>query len=383
MRMNPATRIIPTVVLGALVVLGACGGDDPAIEYNKEMMPELAVSSYIEEVELLIGTPGVAQPLEPSGIPQHPFLAPTGQAGMHGDVTASGTHPAAGPLGNSPVIRSAKMGDLAGECAAVVFDSAGRLFAVCSDFFEMALYAMDPDDLGVLAKHVLPLRESHSGGDLAEIMNDTSGGAYFHLDDQDRPILANAERMVQRFVLEPQGTKLVWRVETEWDLNPHLPEGARITTIIPDWEGALWFVTRLGVVGVLDPESGDVHTLQLVDEELQNALTVGPDGVFIVSDHALYRFERDAGGRPCTPGGRPTTVARPPSPGPSTRAQAPRPRSWARIWWPSATTPTRGSTSSSIIGSMTTWAIAWCVSCRCSSRISASQTTLLSAMATA
>jgi len=105
------------------------------------------------------------------------------------------THPAAGPLGRDPVVRSAKMGEIAGECATVVFDSALRIMTVSADFFDMALYAMDPDDLGIFACHVLPLRESHSGGDIEEIMNDTSGGAYFHLDDQDRPILANADGM--------------------------------------------------------------------------------------------------------------------------------------------------------------------------------------------
>ena len=143
------------------------------------------------------------------------------------------------------------MGEIAGECATVVFDRAGRLITVCADFFEMALYALDPHDLGVFAKHALPLRESHAGGDIEEIMNDTSGGAYFHLDAEERPLLVNAERMVQRFRLVPQGTQLTWQIDAEWDLNPHLPEGARVTTAIPDWEGHLWFVTRLGVVGVL------------------------------------------------------------------------------------------------------------------------------------
>lgn len=290
------TKAAPWTLLCCLLV--ACSGDDAPVVYDKEAMPELSVAGNQDLAEPFYGVVGEAQPLAPLEAPQHPHLAPTGRAGMHGDCYVSGTHPAAGPLGRNPVVRSAKMGGMAGECATVVFDSAGRIMTVCSDFFEMALYAMDPDDLGVYAKHVLPLRESHAGGDIEEIMNDTSGGAYFHLDNEDRPILANAERVVQRFVLEPQGTQLLWRVETEWDLNGHLPEGARITTIAPDWDGYLWFVTRLGIVGVLNPESGEVQTVPLVDEELQNSFAVGPDGVYVVSDHALYRFARDADGAP-------------------------------------------------------------------------------------
>ncbi len=287
---------VPLVFVSCLCV--ACPGDASSVDYDRETMPEVPGAGYDDQAESFIGSPAEAKPLAASELPQHPYLAPTGQAGMHGDSYATGTHPAAGPLGRSPVIHSAKMGDIAGECATVTFDSAGRIMTVCADFFEMALYAMDPDDLGVYAKHVLPLRESHAGGDIDEIMNDTSGGAYFHLDAEDRPILANAHRVVQRFVLQAQGTQLSWRVDAEWDLNPHLPEGARITTLVPDWDGILWFVTRLGVVGVLDPVSGDVHTLQLEDEELQNAFVVASDGVYIVSDHALYRFQRDASGAP-------------------------------------------------------------------------------------
>ncbi len=275
-----------------------CSGQGDQVEYEREPMPEVPVESYQDQVQEMMGAPGQARPLPLLELPQHPFLAPTGRAGMHGDAYGSGTHPAAGPLGRAPVVRSAKMGEIAGECAAVTFDSAGRMITVCSDFFEMALYAMDPDDLGVFAKHVLPLRESNSGGNIQEIMDDTSGGAYFHLDNLDRPIVANAKRVIQRFVLEPEGTRLRWRVEAEWDLNPFLPEGARVTTAIPDWEGRLWFVTRLGVVGVVDPVSGDVQTMQLDGEEIQNAFAVASDGVYIVSDHAMYRFQADESGAP-------------------------------------------------------------------------------------
>ena len=187
---------LPWIVLGCAIC--ACSGDEAPIEYDTEPMPEVPVAGYQDQAQPFLGAPGVAQPLDPSDLPQHPYLAPTGRAGMHGDAFASGTHPAAGPLGRNPVIRSAKMGGIAGECATVVFDSAGRIMTVCADFFEMALYAMDPADLGVFARHKLPLRESHAGGNLEEIMNDTSGGAYCHLDDQDRPILVNAERLVLR-----------------------------------------------------------------------------------------------------------------------------------------------------------------------------------------
>jgi hypothetical protein len=44
------------------------------------------------------------------------------------------------------------------------------------------------------------------------------------------------------------------------------------------------------MVGTVDPESGRVLTHPLAGEEIENSFAVGPDGVYIVSDHAMYGF---------------------------------------------------------------------------------------------
>ncbi len=113
----------PHLLTVLMVLFCTCEVAESTVEYNKEPMPEVGVASYQDQAESFFGAPGVAQPLAPLDLPQHPYLAPAGRAGMHGDGYASGTHPAAGPLGHNPVIRSAKMGDLAGELAGDV----GRL----------------------------------------------------------------------------------------------------------------------------------------------------------------------------------------------------------------------------------------------------------------
>ncbi len=43
---------------------------------------------------------------------------------------------------------------------------------------------------------------------------------------------------------------------------------------------------------------GTVWTTTLEGEEIQNAMAIAQDGVYIVSDHALYRFETDEQGAP-------------------------------------------------------------------------------------
>ena len=97
-------------------------------------------------------------------------------------------------------------------------------------------------------------------------------------------------------------------------------------------------------MGTVDPGSGQVRTLRLDGERIVNSFaTDETGGVFIVSDHALYRFDADRPTAPRrSPGGSPTTGGRRRSPASSRRARAPRRPSSAATSWSSPTTPTRG-----------------------------------------
>ncbi len=250
-------------------------------------------ASYADAVHF-IGAPAISNPLPEVAIPAHPFMAPQGMNGMHSDSYVSQTYPWAGPLGVNPQVDSASFGLLGGECATVTFDSQGRLMTVCTDFFNMRLVLLDPNNLNILATHNLPLRESNKTLNIEKILNDSSGGAYFHLDNNNRPIIANAARHIQIFSVNEGVNGPTWQIDEDFDLNPFLPAGSRVTNAIPDWNGNIWFATRLGVVGVVNPGSGEVKTITLAGEEVQNATAVAENGVFIVSDHALYRFQTNA-----------------------------------------------------------------------------------------
>ena len=66
-----------------------------------------------------------------------------------------------------------------------------------------------------------------------------------------------------------------------YDLSAYLvpmvfPARDHLQMTLPDWEGKLlWFMTRYGIVGTLEPETGTVHTIELKGEELQNSFAVG------------------------------------------------------------------------------------------------------------
>ena len=68
--------------------------------------------------------------------------------------------------------------------------------------------------------------------------------------------------------------------------------GSGIQSALPDWAGRIWFVTQSGVVGFVTP-AGALHSLRLpAAETIANSFAMDESGgVFVVSTHALYRFD--------------------------------------------------------------------------------------------
>jgi hypothetical protein len=104
------------------------------------------------------------------------------------------------------------------------------------------------------------------------------------------------------------------------DLPAAIPEDQSIQSTFPDAHGLLWFTTsgapddptapptEPGIVGTFVPDPSDsnhctVKTFTLpTGERINKSFAVDPDpargGVFIVSDHQLYRFDAAADGTP-------------------------------------------------------------------------------------
>ncbi len=221
---------------------------------------------------------------------------------MHGDSYASAAVPVAGPLGHDLQIQSYAHGAVGGECATVTFNSRGQLVAVCATFKNFALLLIDPADLRPLARLDLSPRASSKSLNLRTIMTDTSGGSYFFLDRQERVVLVNAHQQLLRIALDENETTPRWVIEQQIELQPTLDrfrsKGDVVTAVLPDWNGKYWFVSRYGVIGVADRSTGAVKAINLGDESIQNSFAVDEDGVYVVSDHALYGLRADAGGGP-------------------------------------------------------------------------------------
>lgn len=241
------------------------------------------------------GQTAVANPLGSVEVPQHPFLAPEGTNGMHGNSYNTGAYDYMGPLGADPVVKSRAMNVFGGLVATLMFDSQGRIMCISGNVVGFRLLLLDADTLEILAETRLPqrasTREFFRTFDFSKISSDTSGGAYCHLLEGDRPIIGNSDNVIQIYYVDESGKKPEWKIEKEYDVAPYLEDGAYLTDAIPDHEGNIWFVTRPGDVGYIDARDGEVKLVRLENEEIQNTLAVCADGVYIVSDYAMYRFE--------------------------------------------------------------------------------------------
>ncbi|MFI8103178.1 hypothetical protein [Streptomyces sp. NPDC086023] len=303
-------RALNCAVVPALMLAAAGSGLHPA---QAEEIPKAPGHRLVSQYD---GAPATPAPLPGEAPPRHPHLAPNGRSGMHADAAGSATYPWSGPLGRNPEVRSEKIAALGGECATATFDSGGRLVTVCGTFTGFKVKLLDPGTLATLAEYQLPQRsstvEAITSLDFSKIFKDTSGGAYFYLDDQDRAVLADSRQHILRLghTRNPDGS---WRftVEDDWDLTPVVPHDCvswtnlwpsgtcdPVTSVMPDWDGRIWWVTRQGRVGTVDPDTSVVRSVRLAGEEIQNSFSVGPDGVSIVTDHALYSFAATPDGTP-------------------------------------------------------------------------------------
>ena len=248
------------------------------------------------------GASAISKPLQSVNVPQHPYLAAEGTNGMHGNSYNTGTYNYSGPLGIDPEVKSRSMNVFGGLVATLTFDSKGRIMCISGNVVGFRLLLIDADTLEILAETRLPQRpstvEAIKTFNFSAISSDTSGGAYFHLLEGDRPIIGNSENKIQIFKVDESGKKPQWVIEQEYDINSYLPEGSYITDAFPDYEGRIWFMTRPGEVGYVNPDTKEVKLMKLQGEEIQNSFAIAEDGVYIVSDHAMYRFDVKADGTP-------------------------------------------------------------------------------------
>ncbi len=271
------------------LVIGTAGvayADSPAFP----IPPQLDA----QPVPLFIGGMAVPKPIAAPAIPQNPFMAPNGKSNVHDDTYMSDTYTTGGPLGQGPTgqgpqVLSSYLGSL---CITGAFDRTGRIVTVCLGTDTARFFLIDPVTLAPLTYLDLPAKPI-VGFELV-------AGSYFYLDQRDRAFIPTIERTI--WVVDEIGGPDNTRFDRKqvYDLKAVVPEDDTIASVLPDFTGRLWFVTKGGLVGTINPDNGKViGTLRLEGEEIHNSLAIDETGgVFIASDHAMYRFDAEKDGKP-------------------------------------------------------------------------------------
>ena len=294
----------------------------PRVGFLVIMLTLLVACTEPIEPVAIVSDPGDYQPTftsNPAGkhlayeAPRHPFMAQAGLNSMHADSYNSDVHAAAGPRGvNTRIVSRVGSRAPGGMCATTTFTSDGKIISLCASIKGFRIHLLEPRTLRLLAEYILPLRSSSYSAlihlDRRIIMEDTSG-AYFYLDHKNRIVLADNEQVIHR-IGHRQLAAGHWEFyqEHSWDLSDTVPsdclrpsnpfptgECDPITAVMPDYDGLLWWVTRAGRVGTLNQSSGALNMIQLDGEEIQNGFAVAKDGVYVVSDAALYAFKAVTG----------------------------------------------------------------------------------------
>lgn len=284
-----------------LIASPACRDHQPPLEPSRSDLvpvPERARTTVLpipqqvgaQPVPAFIGEPATPSPVFAAAIPQNRFLAPNGLSNIHNDSYMSDVYETAGPLGIAPHVFSAMLGtpeDWLALPVSMAFDRYGRILLIPVGQKGARLVLLDAKTLEILAALDLPTR-SGSGGVVA--------GSYFYLDRLDRVVLPTATGQIWAVDVIGGWNRPRFAVNRVYDLTAAIDASDQLGSVLPDFGGTLWAVTKGGTVVTINPSNGRLASLRLSSERIENSLAADETGgVFIVSDHALYRF--DAGER--------------------------------------------------------------------------------------
>lgn len=231
--------------------------------------------------------------------PQHPYMANNAGNNMHNDAYMSDTSEASGPTGINSQVRSRTQGF--GGYGTLAYDSLGRLVSVYSNGRGFQLELMDAYSLQERASFDLPARPRYFLLQGVLPWEYIGAGVYFYLDHQDRAVVPTTANTIQ-IIQTPMQTGRAFELIREYDLTEHVvpmswPQQDSIAWVLPEWSGEYyWYATTGGMVGTVHIESGSIQTHRLEGEIIENSFAVGEEGLFIISDYALYRFSRDEQG---------------------------------------------------------------------------------------
>jgi hypothetical protein len=283
------TRARSTVVavLAALFALGAAVL--PAGAGSADELPILPLPTDLL-TQSFTGTAATPQPIPHQPIGQNPFLADNGRNSMHNDAYASDAYEVSGPLGRNLQVRSASYG--ISECATIAFDSRGRIVGLCGGLEGFTMRLIDQTTLRQIAQLQTSQRDLLT---LSNPLSDLCGGTYFYLDKDDAAYVLTTSKQIWKIQVGANG---LTHTDT-YDVSAQVPGDDCMIATMPDWDGNIFFATKQGRVGVVDPVTREAKTTQFAGEGVYNSLAGDETGaIYLVTTHRLAAVEADDAGAP-------------------------------------------------------------------------------------
>lgn len=292
-----------------------CSGEQLAFAHSKQPIPECLLLPSQGWKVIISGKPikpeyGVftrfqsidsTNAIQHVALAKHPGMAMGGN-NMHNDAYVSDVNEAPGPLGINTIIQSRTQGF--GGYGTLTFDDHGRIVAVYGNARKFQLELLDANTLEELASFDLPPRSWMFPLQGVMPWKYIGAGMYFYLDDQNRAIVPTTENTLM-VIQTPDDPKEGFKLIREYDLSQHVvklpwPKLDSVAWVMPEWpkEGEqevirYWYATIEGLVGVIDVASGKVNTWKSPNEIIENSFAVGEEGIFMMSDRAMYRMNTD------------------------------------------------------------------------------------------
>jgi outer membrane protein assembly factor BamB len=261
----PAVAGVVGAYVGVAAVTALAASGIPAFP-RLPWMPAVDVASSA-------ASPAVVPPA-----PQNPGLAPGEWATIHNDSWMTDAYAAVAlPDPATAEVRSFFAG---GDCASLVWNDLGEIVAVCVSPTEVRAYILDAQSLAPRAERQIAARPLAT-----DALTNFSGGGYAILDADQRLVTPLPGGIIARS--DARTLELI----DEFDVTPALLPGEGITSVVPAWDGALWFVGREGTVGLLDPMTGQARSLVAGPEgtpvDIENSFAVVEDGALVVTGAEL------------------------------------------------------------------------------------------------
>lgn len=225
---------------------------------------------------------------------ENAYLGTPGMACMHGEAQSSDCSPVPGP-GAGPW--DVKHIDMGGACPTIMVGSDGYIQVLVTQRFGSKLTFLQPKVA------ILDPESGETLGSLEVPKGALLGGVYAYIDHKDRMVFVDGSNTLLRVAHSADGRTVY--VDERVSLNRFLSQykGDQVVGVVPDWQGRVWVASAHGAIGVVDADKREVRSIFLKKsqsdyETVDNSISACPQGVSVVTSHAIYMLDADEDGTP-------------------------------------------------------------------------------------